>query len=122
MSRRKLGKRYKHDKEVGSPKLYRRTKKGRLVPATYGCGVNRKGKFPTKTKSWMTWDGELDTKSQHETQLDIGENNEYASTSRQIKYNIKHDIIEDAELDQYCTYLNEYEQWMQKALNKKSEL
>lgn len=45
-------------KRLGSPKLYRRTTSGRLIPENYGCGNNVNGVFPKKQPSWMKWEEE----------------------------------------------------------------
>lgn len=85
---------------LGSPKLFQKLKSGKLIPADYGCGVNRRGKFPLKKSNWMNFsfneDSEPSDKDlvERERIISEGDNQEECDWKRNMMYNWKHGIDE----------------------------
>lgn len=95
-----LQKRYKRTR-LGSPKLFKKLKNGRLVPADYNCGINKNGTFPTKVAGWMTWNSDPSAPtdpdlSERERIMEEGKTQE-EDWKRVMMYNWKNGIDEHEE-------------------------
>ena len=66
----------RNKRRLGSPKLYRKKKNGRLVSETYGCGVNIHNQFPLKKARWMNFNpiGPTDAEQEQRNIASISDN------------------------------------------------
>jgi hypothetical protein len=58
---------------LGSPKLFKKLKNGRLIPADYGCGCNENGTYPTKKRPWMNFNLHFDSTVSQPSDQDLVE-------------------------------------------------